>query len=78
MRGQEVIGIVVNSYPNICKETLKRFRATLFQIEKDGLEGKQWGNSDDLLASSKWSIPKKVQSSKRKFNALKPNTANNL
>lgn len=50
-RQQEVTGIVVNSYPNISKETLKRFRATLFQIEKDGLEGKHWGNSTDLLAA---------------------------
>jgi len=50
-RQQEVTGIVVNSYPNISKETLKRFRATLFQIEKDGLEGKHWGNSTDLLGA---------------------------
>lgn len=48
---QEVTGIVVNSCPNISKETLKRFRATLFQIEKDGLEGKHWGNSYDLLSA---------------------------
>jgi hypothetical protein len=50
-RQQEVTGIVVNSHPNISRETLKRFRATLYQIEKDGLEGKHWGNSDTLLAS---------------------------
>lgn len=48
---QEVTGIVVNDYPNIDKKTLKRFRATLFQIERDGWEGKHWGNSPDLLAS---------------------------
>jgi retron-type reverse transcriptase len=50
-RQQEVTGIVVNSYPNIDRQTLKQFRATLFQIEKDGLEGKHWGNSNDTLAS---------------------------
>ena len=50
-RQQEVTGVVVNSQPNICNKTLKRFRATLFQIEKDGLEGKTWGNSSNLLAS---------------------------
>ncbi|HNJ41748.1 MAG TPA: hypothetical protein PKZ53_14735, partial [Acidobacteriota bacterium] len=32
-------------------EELKRFRAVLFQIEKDGPEGKRWGNSKDVIAS---------------------------
>jgi RNA-directed DNA polymerase len=50
-RQQEVTGIVVNQKPNICNKTLKRFRATLFQIEKDGLEGKQWGKSTDLFSA---------------------------
>ncbi|MBW4575052.1 MAG: reverse transcriptase family protein [Aphanothece sp. CMT-3BRIN-NPC111] len=50
-RQQEVTGVVVNSYPNISKKELKRFRATLFQIEQDGLEGKHWGNSSDIIAS---------------------------
>jgi RNA-directed DNA polymerase len=50
-RQQEVTGVVVNDKPNVDKKTLKRFRATLFQIEKDGLEGKHWGHSDDLIAS---------------------------
>ncbi|MDJ0718233.1 MAG: reverse transcriptase family protein [Prochloraceae cyanobacterium] len=47
----EVTGIVVNEYPNIDKKTLKRFRATLFQIERDGIEGKRWGNSHDVIAA---------------------------
>lgn len=50
-RQQEVTGVVVNTRPNICKKTLKRFRATLYQIEKDGIEGKRWGNSTDVLAA---------------------------
>ncbi|MFE1748569.1 reverse transcriptase family protein [Coleofasciculus sp. H7-2] len=50
-RQQEVTGVVVNNKPNISKKELKRFRATLFQIEKDGLEGKHWGNSTDVMAS---------------------------
>lgn len=50
-RQQEVTGVVVNSHPNISKKELKRFRATLYQIEKDGLEGKHWGNSSDVMAS---------------------------
>jgi retron-type reverse transcriptase len=50
-RQQEVTGVVVNEHLNISKKELKRFRATLYQIEKDGMEGKNWGNSDDLIAS---------------------------
>jgi RNA-directed DNA polymerase len=48
---QEVTGIVVNDKLSIPRKTLKRFRATLYQIEKDGLEGKSWGKSQDILAS---------------------------
>ncbi|HBB32848.1 MAG TPA: RNA-dependent DNA polymerase [Cyanobacteria bacterium UBA8803] len=50
-RQQEVTGVVVNSYPNISQKQLKRFRATLYQIEKDGLAGKHWGNSSDIMAA---------------------------
>ena len=50
-RQQEVTGIVVNSQPNISKKTLKRFRAVLYQVEKDGPAGKHWGNSPDVIAS---------------------------
>jgi retron-type reverse transcriptase len=48
---QEVTGVVVNEKPNVDRKMLKRFRATLYQIEKDGLEGKHWGHSSDLIAS---------------------------
>ena len=50
-RQQEVTGVVVNAKPNVSNKTLKRFRATLYQIEKDGLEGKHWGNSPDIIAA---------------------------
>lgn len=50
-RQQEVTGIVVNDKLNISKKILKNFRATLYQIEKDGLEGKKWGNSSNILAA---------------------------
>jgi RNA-directed DNA polymerase len=50
-RQQEVTGIVVNQKLSVCKKTLKQFRATLYQIEKEGLEGKHWGDSQDLLAA---------------------------
>ncbi|PSB35740.1 RNA-dependent DNA polymerase [filamentous cyanobacterium Phorm 46] len=50
-RQQEVTGIVVNEQLSISKKMLKRFRAALFQIEKDGPDGKRWGNSEDVIAS---------------------------
>jgi retron-type reverse transcriptase len=50
-RRQEVTGVVVNSKLNVPRKTLKRFRATLYQIEKDGPDGKSWGQSPDVLAS---------------------------
>jgi RNA-directed DNA polymerase len=50
-RQQEVTGIVVNDKLNVDKKTLKRFRATLHQLEKDGLEGKHWGNSKNLISA---------------------------
>jgi RNA-directed DNA polymerase len=48
---QEVTGVVVNEKLNVDRETLKQFRATLHHIEKDGLAGKRWGNSRDVLAA---------------------------
>lgn len=50
-RQQEVTGVVVNEKPNVDRKTLKLFRATLYQIEKDGPAGKHWGSCPDLLAS---------------------------
>lgn len=50
-RRQEVTGITVNQKMAVDKKTLRNFRATLFQIEKDGPEGKRWGQSPDLFAA---------------------------
>ena len=50
-RQQEVTGVVVNSKPNVSRRELKKFRATLYQIEKDGPAGKRWGRSPDVIAS---------------------------
>ncbi|QMI06131.1 reverse transcriptase family protein [Citrobacter sp. RHB25-C09] len=47
---QQVTGIVVNEKPSLDRKTLKRFRALLFQIAKDGMEGKRWGPGE-LMAS---------------------------
>jgi retron-type reverse transcriptase len=50
-RQQEVTGVVVNEKANVSRKELRRFRALLFQVETDGLEGKHWGKSQNLLAS---------------------------
>jgi retron-type reverse transcriptase len=52
-RQQEVTGIVVNDKLSVDRKTLKKFRALLYQIEKEGLEGKTWGKSSDIVASIK-------------------------
>ncbi|QLE39767.1 RNA-directed DNA polymerase [Nostoc sp. C052] len=48
---QEVTGVIVNTKLNISKKTLKAFRATLYQIEQEGLSGKTWGKSTNLIAA---------------------------
>jgi retron-type reverse transcriptase len=48
---QEVTGVIVNTQINISKKTLKAFRATLYQIEQEGLSGKSWGKSTNLIAA---------------------------
>ncbi|AFY45869.1 reverse transcriptase family protein [Nostoc sp. PCC 7107] len=48
---QEVTGIIVNEKTNISRKKLKNFRATLHQIENEGLDGKYWGKSSHLLTS---------------------------
>lgn len=50
---QHVTGLLVNEKPNVNKKTFKRFRALIFQIEKDGLEGKTWnGKTGEALLAS--------------------------
>ncbi len=50
-RQQEVTGIVVNEKLSVDRKTLKRFRATLHQIEKNGLNGASWGKDKDVMSS---------------------------
>ena len=50
-RRQEVTGLVVNKKVSVSRQLLRRFRATVFQIERDGPEGKRWGSSRNVLAS---------------------------
>lgn len=51
-RRQEVTGLIVNEALGVDRKTLRKFRATLYQIEKDGPVGKTWGHSGaDLLDS---------------------------
>lgn len=47
---QEVTGVIVNKKPNINKQSLKRFRALVYQIEKDGIKGKTWNGGLNVLA----------------------------
>jgi retron-type reverse transcriptase len=48
---QSVTGIVVNEKPSVDRATLRRFRAVLFQVEKDGPARKQWNGNDNVLAA---------------------------
>ncbi|MFA8298724.1 MAG: reverse transcriptase family protein [Hyphomicrobiales bacterium] len=41
-RRQEVTGVVVNEKPSVNRKEVKKFKALLFQIEKDGIEDKVW------------------------------------
>jgi len=50
-RQQEVTGVIVNKKLNVSKKTLKKFRATLYQIEKDGPANKRWGHTPDVIAA---------------------------
>ncbi len=50
-RQQEVTGVIVNEKLNVDRATLRRFRATLRQVELDGPAGKTWGDHPDLLAA---------------------------
>ena len=56
-RRQEVTGLVVNgAKASIERQRMRRFRALLFQLEKDGPEGKEWegarhGGQPDLFSS---------------------------
>jgi RNA-directed DNA polymerase len=46
---QSVTGVVVNQKAAIERDTLRRFRATLFQVEKDGPAGKQWNGNTNVI-----------------------------
>ncbi len=50
-RRQEVTGVVVNDKPSVARKELRKFRAVLFQIERDGPAGKRWGQGEDLFSS---------------------------
>ncbi|MFK7758065.1 MAG: reverse transcriptase family protein [Flavobacteriales bacterium] len=50
---QHVTGLLVNEKPNINKKTFKKLRAVIYQIEKDGIEGKDWnGRTGEALLAS--------------------------
>lgn len=47
----EVTGLTVNQKVTVSRKELRKFRATLHQIERDGPDGKSWGNSPDVMAA---------------------------
>jgi len=51
-RQQEVTGLVVNDKLGVDRATLRRFRALLHALDKDGPAGKSWGASPDVFASA--------------------------
>ncbi len=50
-RRQEVTGLVVNERLSVRRDLLRKFRAVLFQVEKDGPAGHTWGHSTYLMRS---------------------------
>lgn len=48
---QEVTGIVVNRKASINRRTLKQFRALLFHIIQDGIEGKTWNKKAATIST---------------------------
>jgi RNA-directed DNA polymerase len=51
-RRQEVTGLVVNERVGVPRDTLRRFRALLHQIETTGPVNKRWGAGGDVLLSA--------------------------
>lgn len=52
-RRQEVTGVVVNDRPGVPRDELRRFRALLHHVEKDGPAGKTWnGSTGDVLTAA--------------------------
>jgi RNA-directed DNA polymerase len=48
---QEVTGLVVNEDPAVPREKMRRFRATLYQVERDGPDGKHWNGNANVIAA---------------------------
>lgn len=48
---KKVTGIVVNEKLNVDRDTLRKFRALLNQVEKTGWNDKYWGNSPNIVNS---------------------------
>jgi RNA-directed DNA polymerase len=51
-RRQEVTGLVVNDRVAVPRDTLRRFRALLHQIEATGPAGKSWGRGGNVLIAA--------------------------
>jgi hypothetical protein len=51
-RRQEVTGLIVNDRVSVPRDTLRRFRALLHQIEKTGPQGKSWGRGGNVMVAA--------------------------
>jgi RNA-directed DNA polymerase len=53
-RRREVTGVVVNEKPSVPRALMRKFRAFLFQLDKDGPAGRKWGQREGIavLASA--------------------------
>ena len=58
-RRKEVTGVVVNTKASVRRKDLRRFRALLHQIEKNGTEGKYWNREKYLAAQKKYDASNK-------------------
>lgn len=50
-RRMEVTGLVVNEKVSVPRKQLRNFRACLQQVERDGPEGKHWGDSPHVISA---------------------------
>jgi len=82
---QEVTGIVVNEKPNISREKLRKFRAAVHKVEKDGWKAARWGGSTNVQQSMLGYAnfiamvdPEKGQQYKQRLQAVSDQSSSNI
>jgi RNA-directed DNA polymerase len=61
-RRQEVTGVVVNHKPSVPRDQLRRFRAFLYHVGKDGAQGKHWNGAGAIGGATPESSMRILQS----------------